>query len=1321
MIDPNPLPSRQLRITASMARWALKLLLAFWLLLIGVGVVLHGFIVPRISNWGGHVERLASDAIGIPVKVGAISAHSEGLFPTVELSQLQLLNPAGETALLLPRVVVTLSAKSLLRLGIEQLYIESASLSVRRLVNGEWHIAGIPSTPSNRSDHNALEWLLTQPELALKHGSIDFVDEKNGAPPASLTNVNIVLRHHGWRHQIRVDATPTNAPEQALQLMGDFQQPLLPSKQAVWQRWSGQWYASTSIHQVPALPWPESWQIDTVRGAANARFWLDISKGRFLNLTTDIALSDTSLAWVDQQLPPFDLKRLQGRLSFETSPQGWHVSASNFSFTQSDDKQWPSSDWAIRTTGTVDTLEKVQGSISYADLSMASSVLQALPVPAQLSDTLGRWQPHGELRAFKFSWNQANTYQASGQFRGVSLREQVAEHGVGTPGVQGLNGNFQLHENGGQAQLAMEQGSLILPGVFEEMSLPLEAFSASVEWQRHGAQWQVDVPEASFANADAAGQLHASWQTGQNERPRFPGSLKLSGALDRADGARVFRYLPLAVPEVARHYVRDTVLQGQGKNVKFEVQGNLQDMPFTKPGSGRFYIEAPVNNVIFNFIPSKLRSQPSTAWPALEKLSGTLVFEGNSMEVRQAATSFTGHPKFQMASVSASIPDLSHPQVKVRALGHSDLDTLLHFVASSPLAEITAHALDNAKASKEATLSFELNLPIADLKSSQVTGRLGLKNNALHLDSHIPPIENLQGSIHFHSQGFSLENITGKTLGGSVSILGGMKDSASGVDIRAQGIASAEGLQQANYLPAVSEIAQHALGKSSYDLEIKARQGEQFIRVQSNLQGLEIKLPPPFDKVQENPLPLTVTQTVFDKNFQEVSVQAGTIGQLRYLRNMLDSTPSPLRGKVVIGAPLPPSSTPSNFSTSINLEKLDLDAWLQLLDTSIPTSDNTNIALFLPENIQIKIVDLKIKNNNIRNFSSFAQKKSNAWAIHAESDQFKGDFEYHQKNENNISGMVFARLSHLLIDKNQGDGADSNGSSAISFQNLPELDIQIDSFNIAETSLGKLELKAKNRSAGIHSEWILEKFNLTTPESKWQAEGVWKKHGVKDKRETSLTFTLDTQNAGQLLERFGMHDVIRDGQGKLNGQIGWMGSPVAPALASLTGNIHLEVGKGQFLKVEPGMGKLLSVLSLQSITRRINLDFRDIFSQGFSFDFIRGDLQVRQGIATTNNLQMKGLNAAVFMEGSANLKSEHQDLKLIVVPEINAMTASLAAAAINPVIGLGSFFAQMLLRAPLMEAATRSFHIYGSWYEPTVDPIKNSASASERIPSLAKP
>ena len=75
----------------------------------------------------------------------------------------------------------------------------------------------------------------------------------------------------------------------------------------------------------------------------------------------------------------------------------------------------------------------------------------------------------------------------------------------------------------------------------------------------------------------------------------------------------------------------------------------------------------------------------------------------------------------------------------------------------------------------------------------------------------------------------------------------------------------------------------------------------------------------------------------------------------------------------------------------------------------------------------------------------------------------------------------------------------------------------------------------------------------------------------------------------------------------------------------MTGQMHVDVESGQFLKADPGLAKLLGVLSLRSLPRRLTLDFRDVFSEGFARLTSCAATCREQGVATTNNLQMKGV------------------------------------------------------------------------------------------------
>jgi len=143
------------------------------------------------------------------------------------------------------------------------------------------------------------------------------------------------------------------------------------------------------------------------------------------------------------------------------------------------------------------------------------------------------------------------------------------------------------------------------------------------------------------------------------------------------------------------------------------------------------------------------------------------------------------------------------------------------------------------------------------------------------------------------------------------------------------------------------------------------------------------------------------------------------------------------------------------------------------------------------------------------------------------------------------------------------------------------------------------------------------------------------------------------------------------------------------------------------------------VLSLQSLPRRLSLDFRDLFQEGFAFDSITGDVKIEQGVARTNNLRMRGVQALVLMEGNADIARETQDMRVVVVPEINAGTAALAYAVINPAIGLGAFLAQAILKKPLTQAGTREFHVTGPWADPKVERVDHKFG--EDVPAADAP
>jgi uncharacterized protein YhdP len=73
------------------------------------------------------------------------------------------------------------------------------------------------------------------------------------------------------------------------------------------------------------------------------------------------------------------------------------------------------------------------------------------------------------------------------------------------------------------------------------------------------------------------------------------------------------------------------------------------------------------------------------------------------------------------------------------------------------------------------------------------------------------------------------------------------------------------------------------------------------------------------------------------------------------------------------------------------------------------------------------------------------------------------------------------------------------------------------------------------------------------------------------------------------------------------------------------------------------------------------------------------------------------------MDGTVELNEETQNLTVVVIPEINAGGASVIyGLAVNPVVGLGSFLAQLFLRNPISQALTQEYVVTGPWKDPVV-------------------
>ena len=91
----------------------------------------------------------------------------------------------------------------------------------------------------------------------------------------------------------------------------------------------------------------------------------------------------------------------------------------------------------------------------------------------------------------------------------------------------------------------------------------------------------------------------------------------------------------------------------------------------------------------------------------------------------------------------------------------------------------------------------------------------------------------------------------------------------------------------------------------------------------------------------------------------------------------------------------------------------------------------------------------------------------------------------------------------------------------------------------------------------------------------------------------------------------------------------WPGPPEVSALERLSGRLEISAANGQLTAVEPGAGRVFSLMSLTHLPRRLALDFNDLTGEGLAFDTLSGTFQLTDGDAYTDNVTLRGSAAEI--------------------------------------------------------------------------------------------
>ena len=913
---------------------------------------------------------------------------------------------------------------------------------------------------------------------------------------------------------------------------------------------------------------------------------------------------------------------------------------------------------------------KTKLSIDNLKLEVLKDVAKYLPINASLREQLGKTAPSGEIRHMRANWSgelpAPSHFSAKGGFTNLGMRKSGR-----LPAFRGVSGNIDITERGGTLTLNSQKAIVELPEVFR-VPLALDIITGQASWNVLASKDSIvfRFNNISFSNKDATGLAYGTYRFTADE----PGRTDLVAHLTRADARYLMKYMPTWVdyPD----WLNDSIVEAGAMDARLHLKGDLRQFPFAHGENGIFRLQAKVSGVTLDHIPG---------WPRIEDMSGDLQFHNSRMEFDGSQASILGT---KVSRANLNITDMAAPDATLRSEIQASGPTrqFFKFATSSQGSGDNRGLVDNINIAGEGTLLLELGIPLDHPETFKLSGSYQFIDNQIDPGAHLPNLSDINGIVAFSDSRIKTENITALFLGGPVVINsidmpdGSMRLSAAGkinlnkMNELLQGSARAAPLWR-----------RYIRGETDWLATVDVRNKLADISIESSLVGITSDLPEPFSKAATDTALLRLERSATDSNSDELSLSYGDLVTAKFERGRNDAGNYHVeRGIVSFGTG--PAVLPQNgISATGEVAALDLDRWRRLLAQG---SNESRPGLGLTS-INFHIGALDFLGSHLKDVRLNADREDGIWYSTITSEQINGGISWDPTG----NGKIVARLNRLIIPANSRPSKSTLRTHTQQEKSLPALDVTADHFFIGERQLGQLELIANQEEKN----WHIEKLHISNPDSSMTARAIWHNRAVQPIVRANLT--VEASDIGLFLARLGHPDRVKRGSGKLEGVLSWSGSPQSVDYPTLSGSFKVNARRGQFPKFEPGIGRLFGIFDLRSLPRRITLDFHDVFSEGFGFDNISGDVKIGRGVAVTDDLKIEGPAAKVVINGEINLEAETQKLHIAVNPSLG-----LAA----PVVGVASAIANTAMQNP---TPSNEYDITGTWTDPTV--IKKAERAYE--------
>lgn len=1253
--------------------WACRLIV--WLGLF-VGLVwalavllMRYFLLPNVDEYREPIVLSVSEAIGQTVEIGRIEGDWRDFWPELQLFGVRVHEPGGLQTLALDRVDTVLSWKTLIagKIVFKLIEFTGSNVEIRRDSLGTLWLAGKAverREPESRS--RALSWLLAQQQIVVDGARVTWIDEMRSAPVLEVRDVKLRIENSGQRHSFELTGKPPAEVASAVTVSGQFSGSDFENLSG-----RGRLYAE---FEYADLAYAQKWfalPVELDSGLGVMRLWIDIEDRAIQRVIAEGDLVNVT-GRLGADLDTFALASVSGNIQWDDDATGESIAISDLAFEAVDGIRLSPASITIKTSRTGEVARQVR--IRSLELAPLVGLSRFLPVSADTRTKIASLQPGGVIDDLTANWLEGNdgvrALRVNGRFSRLALKPFNK-----MPGFSGMSGSVSLADGGGKVALKTEGAVLDYPQLFAE-PIPFDYLDADAKWQSDEERFRVSVETLSFTNEHAAGKASGSYYYPGKGR----GDIDLRAVLVRGEAQHVWRYFPNRI-ENTRTWLRQGLVSGVSDNVKLHFAGSLDKFPFKTRQDGIFELNASVRDAAIRI---------GEDWPLIEGVNGDFSLNGDRIDITPRNGTIVGA---DVSRSRVSILDLGTRDARLSVDGKASgrIEQYLKFVASSPVATYTKGATAGMRGQGIGDLELQLDLPFFRRADIAVKGNLDMAGPAFSVDSRAPGLSDYAVRVEFDKNSFALRDGRAEMLGGPIRFNSVASRKGTRM-LYLGGVAEAEALSAFLDLGTLSRLD----GRAEWNGSLSFDKSGSHLRVESTLVGVGSGLPAPLDKLTTVALPMQVDLWTTGGGRSEYAVRLNKVGSAR----MAIRQGKPERGEIVFGgdAVLPQRN---EIVARGELGFLDFDGWREAIAGS-RSPDSPPVAASV-DVLDLRFGKLRFAGRVFDDLRVSGKQVKNTWQIGLSGRQANGNMVIASDAEG--AQRINARFSSLaLAPDTPAISVPVPSQQRRSARRIPAaFNVIVEALQFEGKPLGRLELLAEPSNDG----WRLERLAISNPDGRINVKGEWR---IASRPHAEYTVRIEALDNGAFLKRLGYAETVVGGTGSLTGPVSWLGGPFHPDLPTLSGKLKLEAADGRFAQVDPGAAQLIGILSLQALPRRITLNFKDVFSAGFSFDRIEADVTVTEGVARTNDFRMDGVAAEVTMKGEVNLVAETQDLEVHVRPMLTSAAAVAGAAVVNPLVGVAALLVQKALGDPVEQAASRDYRVTGTWGNPQVARIERQSA-----------